>query len=36
MVFQAGSTVTPDSPRDKSGRGYADVLMGERLGTLRR
>jgi phosphatidylserine decarboxylase len=36
MVFQAGYTVTPDSPRDKSGHGYSHVLMGERLGSLRR
>ncbi|HEY7641601.1 MAG TPA: phosphatidylserine decarboxylase [Steroidobacteraceae bacterium] len=36
MVFQAGYTLTADSPRDKSGRGYSHVLMGERLGSLRR
>ena len=34
MVFQAGVTLTPDSPRDASGRGYSHVLMGQRLGRL--
>jgi phosphatidylserine decarboxylase len=36
IVFQAGYALTPDSPRDKSGHGYAHVLMGERLGRLQR
>jgi phosphatidylserine decarboxylase precursor len=36
MVFQAGVTLTPDSPRNESGVGYSHVLMGERLGELRR
>ncbi|HTJ20368.1 MAG TPA: phosphatidylserine decarboxylase [Steroidobacteraceae bacterium] len=35
MLFQAGYAVTADSPRDKSGKGYSRVLMGERLGQLR-
>jgi phosphatidylserine decarboxylase precursor len=36
MVFQAGYTLTPDSPRDSSGRGYSHVLMGQSLGRLQR
>lgn len=36
MVFQAGYALATDSPRDKSGHGYAHVLMGERLGRLQR
>lgn len=36
MVFQAGVTLTPDSPRDGSGHGYSHVLVGQRLGALRR
>ncbi|HKU14741.1 MAG TPA: phosphatidylserine decarboxylase [Steroidobacteraceae bacterium] len=36
MVFQAGYTLTPDLPRDDSGRGYAHVLMGQRFGVLSR
>ena len=36
MVFQAGYSFTPDSPRDTSGQGWAHQLMGQRLGKLRR
>lgn len=36
MVFQAGYTFTQESPRAPSGREYSHVLMGERLGRLRR
>jgi phosphatidylserine decarboxylase len=36
MVFQAGFTLTPDSLRNESGHGYSHVLMGQRLGELRR
>lgn len=36
MVFQAGYTLTAESPRDPSGHGYSHLLMGERLGRLRR
>jgi hypothetical protein len=36
MVFQAGFALTPDSPRNDSGHGYSHVLMGQRLGELRR
>ena len=36
MVFQAGYTLTPESPRDKSGHGYSHLLMGQRYGRLRR
>jgi len=34
MVFQPGFTLTLDSPRDDSGRGYSHVLMGQQLGRL--
>ncbi|MBS0419576.1 MAG: phosphatidylserine decarboxylase [Proteobacteria bacterium] len=36
MVFQAGYTLTLDSPRETSGNAYSHVLAGERLGNLRR
>jgi phosphatidylserine decarboxylase len=36
MVFQAGYQFTLDSPRDDSHQGYSHLLMGERVGRLRR
>jgi phosphatidylserine decarboxylase precursor len=36
IVFQSGITFAPDSPRDSSNKGFSHVLMGERLGQLRR
>ncbi len=36
LVFQAGFTLTPDSPRNEPGHGYSHVLMGQRLGKLKR
>jgi len=36
MVFQAGYEFTLDSPRNDSHQGYSHLLMGERLGRLRR
>lgn len=36
IVFQAGYEFTLDSPRNDSHQGYSHLLMGERLGRLRR
>lgn len=36
MVFQAGYNFTLDAPRNGSHQGYSHLLMGERLGQLRR
>ncbi len=36
MVFQAGYDFTLDAPRNDSHQGYSHLLMGERLGRLRR
>ena len=36
MVFQAGYGFTLDAPRNASHQGYSHLLMGERLGQLRR
>ena len=36
MVFQAGYSFAPDSPRDPSGQGWSHRLMGQQLGHLRR
>jgi hypothetical protein len=36
MVFQAGYDFTLDPQRNDSHQGYSHLLMGERLGRLRR
>jgi hypothetical protein len=36
MIFQAGYEFTLDAPRNDSRPGYSRLLMGERLGRLRR
>jgi phosphatidylserine decarboxylase len=36
MVFQSGYDFTLDAPRNDSHQGYSHLLMGERLGRLRR
>jgi hypothetical protein len=36
IVFQAGYDFTLDAPRSDSDQGYSHLLMGERLGRLRR